>query len=246
MRPSLETSVRYFYSLFILSLSLIASTEAGELRCTISAIAKCMCEAPMTVQCGGKLVGHIKNTTKVSQVKFLILNSNGSTREYILDKPPGGAGDYINLNNEWLKEKVGLKPGETIAVAENGLILDPSTVLFKDHNAKEELGAINSAPANSEYCSISENEKPMLLIYAKGCGKNNLCVMKVKCELPKDIQKEYGYPASVNQDAVCPVKEDGSCPSPTECALDKKVVFENESIPGTGQGQNDKSGTSKQ
>jgi hypothetical protein len=245
MAPSLETFVRYFYSLFILSLSLSASAEAGELRCTISAIAKCLCEAPMTVKCGDKL-GHIKNTTKVSKLKFLITNSNGSTRDYVLENPQGAAGDYISLDNELLKKKVDLKAGETIAIAENGLILDPSTVLFKDHHAKEELAAINSTPANSEYCSISGYEMPMLLIYAKGCGKNNLCVMKVKCELPKDIQKEYGYPASVNQDAVCPVKEDGSCPSPTECALDKKVVFENESIPAAGQGQNDKSGTSKQ
>ncbi len=199
----------------------------------------------MTVQCGDK-IGHIKNSTILSEVKFLITNSNGSTRDYILKKPPGSAGDYINLNNEWLKDKLSLEPSETFAIAENGFILDSSTVLYEDHKAEKEIGTLENAPSNSDYCSNSDNLKPMILTYSKGCGKNNLCAMKVKCELPKEIQKKYGYPAFVDQDAVCPVKEDGSCPSPTECALDQKVVFEDEIIPGAGQGQKDKSGTSKQ
>jgi hypothetical protein len=248
MAPSLETIVRYFYSLFILSLSLSAFSKTDGVKCNILISAKCMCDASMTVKCGDKQ-GNIKDDTKVIKLKILVTNSDGMTREVILENPPGGAKDYFSLNNEWLREKVDLKKGETMAIAENGLIIDSATILYEDEYAKKELGTISEAPSSSEYCSTSENEQPMLLTYLKGCGNNKLCAMRVKCELPKEIQKKYGYPAFVDEEAVCPVNENGSCPSPTECALDQRVVFLKESekpISGSGNSSSDKSGSSKQ
>lgn len=236
--------MRYLYSLFILSLSLSAYSEAVEFRCTVSAIAKCLCDAPMTVQCGDK-VGYIKSTTKVNKLKFLITNSNGSTRDYVLENPQGAVGDYINLDKEDLKKKVNLKAGETIAIAENGLILDPSTVLFKDHHAKEEVGAIGSAPANSDFCKYDE-EKPMLLDYSEACGKKKICSMDIKCKFPND-EKYKDFPkGEFTAVAACPSNDDGSCPSPTNCAIDDKVKFEEESTYDPGKVLKENSSTSKQ
>ncbi len=241
--------MRYFYSLLILSLSLSAFSKTGDVSCSLVDQIKGLAVAGLSVQCGEKK-GYIKNNTKLSKVKLLITHTSGSTRPFEIDTPPGEISHYSkNLNNEWLQEKVKLAPGESIHIAENGLIIDSSTMLYEDHHAKKELGTISSAPANLEYCSISDNEKPMLLIYPGGCGENKLCAMKVKCQLPKEMRINNNYPPSFVEDAVCPANRDGSCPSPTKCALEEEVALSRKSekpISGSGNSSSNKSGSSKQ
>ena len=237
--------MRYLYSLFILSLSLSAFSKEGDVGCSLKDQNECKCVASITVQCGEK-VGYIKNTTKVSTLKFLITNKNGSTRDYVLENPEGTVADNIKLDNELLKRKVELKAGETIAIAENGLIFDPSTILFKDYDAKEELGAISSAPANSDFCQY--DEKPMLLDYPEACGKKKICSMDIKCKFPK-VDKYKNFPeGEFRAVALCPSHDDGSCPLPTNCAIDEKVTFQDEekSTIGTGKVEQGKSDSSKQ
>ena len=116
------------------------------------------------------------------------------------------------MNNDWVKAMVRIKDGESIEVAENGLVFDPETILYEDKDTKIQIGTIKSAPAQKQHC-WRDGSDPSFFSYSDGCGMKKMCLINVKCKLPG---KDY----TVSARAFCKANINNTCPGPDECAAD--------------------------
>jgi len=199
----------------LLGFSVLADNNGT--NCTIQSAVRCPCDASMIVSCGKKN-GYVKNDAKVKSLKVIVTDASGLTREMYLDNPPGGARDFYAADyNQWLREKVKPKSGERMTIAENGLVLDSSSLLYDDPDAKESIGPLtDSSIENSEPC-VFVDEEPIVFSSPDACS-SKMCSVKVKCNYSTP-KKEF------ISNAVCPANKDGSCPTATECAEDNKILF---------------------
>ncbi len=189
------------------------SSTAGINCGALGEMSQATSSAGIGIKCGEK-IGFIKNDTKLRELKVLVVNPiDGKTREVILKDPPGNLKDYSPLiNNDWVRMKLDLKDGETVQLAENGLVFDPETILYEDKETRTQVGTLKSAPAQKQQC-WRDGSDSSFFSYSDGCGMKKMCLIKVKCKLPG---KDY----TLSGRAFCKANINNTCPSPDECAAD--------------------------
>jgi hypothetical protein len=130
-----------------------------------------------------------------------------------LKDPPGNLKDYSPLiNNDWVRMKLDLKDGESVQLAENGLVFDPETMLYEDKETRTQVGTLKSAPAQKQQC-WSDGTEPFFFSYSDGCGQKKMCLINVKCKMPN-----LNYEVSAR--AFCKANIDDTCPGIDDCAAD--------------------------
>jgi len=189
------------------------SSTAGINCGAIGEMSQATSSAGIGIKCGEK-IGYIKNDTKLKELKVLVVDlTNGKTREVVLKDPPGNLKDYSPLiNNDWVRMKLDLKDGESVQLAENGLVFDPETMLYEDKETRTQVGTLKSAPAQKQQC-WSDGTEPFFFSYSDGCGQKKMCLINVKCKMPN-----LNYEVSAR--AFCKANIDDTCPGIDDCAAD--------------------------
>ena len=208
-----------FFSVFAalaVSATLTSQAHAGDLSCEIQAVAKCLCPASMTLDCGS-VKGYVDNDEPVKSVVIAYRTASGKKGTLLLQNPKSTAMElYAAKSNAEVKAALrtkGVDPATTEADVQL-LTLDGSAKIYEDPY-KKQLASSSDAGEGSRHSGCVWVGLPQV-VKATGCG-SAICTGTVSCR--KGSERGEGL-------AGCKAKADGkSCGTAQACAEDPDVTF---------------------
>lgn len=185
----------------------LAIAQATE--CDVTAVARCCVEA-MGVECVGGAKGYMRNDAKLERLKVRVTSRNGTSREVVLNDPPGGIRDYYAIRyNDWVTGQLRLRYGDEVEVARNGYVVSDDTPLYDDFSADTFImraGQNRRSNRSSQYdCNYTGQP---YLIDAQQCGQK-ICFGEANCRING---REGLY------SVACHANSNETCPTANECA----------------------------